>query len=285
MMINPILSREVITLFRRPRTYFWITAYLAVLIFVVFVSWPGRYSSGYGHTYSVIDLIRTSRYSAVGILCVMMTLIFILLPSYMATTFTREKEENTLASLAVTQLSIFDIIFGKIQVGIFYTLYLIVITMPLFGALYKLGGFSLGEIMQGYMIILVMSTAVCLWAMFFSVISSTSYKAISRSYFFFFLLLILLGVVSVYLHEIGLGYILSSSYINPFMSIEAIFFGTAGGRYGGFNLNLSRYSSQNLVLGIFYEETLKIVAFYGALSLIFILLIISAYRRLQHNWL
>ena len=34
-----------------------------------------------------------------------------------------------------------------------------------------------------------------------------------------------------------------------------------------------------------YEETLKIVAFYGALSLIFILLIISAYRRMQHNWL
>lgn len=282
-MINPILGREVITLFRRPRTYFWITVYLAILIFVVYSSWPGRYS--YGYSYGVMDLIRTSRYAAVGILCVMMTLIFVLLPSYMATTFTREKEENTLASLAVTQLSIFDIIFGKIQVGVFYTLYLIVITVPLFGALYKLGGFAISEIIQGYIIILTMSMAVCLWAMFFSVVSSTSYKAISRSYFFFFLLLIILGVLAGYLNGIGLGYILSSEYINPFMSIEAIFFGASGGRYGGFNYNLSKYSSQNLIFGIFYEETLKIVAFYGAISLIFTLLIISAYRRFQHKWL
>ncbi len=281
MMINPILNREVITLFRRARTYFWISVYLAILIFVVISSWPGHYSSSYG----VIDLIRTSRYSAIGILCVMMTLIFILLPSYMATTFTREKEENTLSALAVTQLSIFDIIWGKIQVGIFYTLYLIVITIPLFGALYKLGGFALSEIMQGYIIILSISIAVSLWAMFFSVISSTSYKAISRSYFFFFLLLFLLGFASAYLHKIGLGYILSSSYINPFMSIEAIFLGSSGGRYSSFNLNLSKYSSKNLIFGFFYEETLKIAAFYGVISLIFILLIISAYRRLQHKWL
>lgn len=280
-MINPILNREVITLFRRARTYFWISVYLAILIFVVISSWPGHYSSSYG----VIDLIRTSRYSAIGILCVMMTLIFILLPSYMATTFTREKEENTLSALAVTQLSIFDIIWGKIQVGIFYTLYLIVITIPLFGALYKLGGFALSEIMQGYIIILSISIAVSLWAMFFSVISSTSYKAISRSYFFFFLLLFLLGFASAYLHKIGLGYILSSSYINPFMSIEAIFLGSSGGRYSSFNLNLSKYSSKNLIFGFFYEETLKIAAFYGVISLIFILLIISAYRRLQHKWL
>lgn len=281
MMINPILNREVITLFRRARTYFWISVYLAILIFVVISSWPGHYSSSYG----VIDLIRTSRYSAIGILCVMMTLIFILLPSYMATTFTREKEENTLSALAVTQLSIFDIIWGKIQVGIFYTLYLIVITIPLFGALYKLGGFALSEIIQGYIIILSISIAVSLWAMFFSVISSTSYKAISRSYFFFFLLLFLLGFASAYLHKIGLGYILSSSYINPFMSIEAIFLGSSGGRYASFNLNLSKYSSKNLIFGFFYEETLKIAAFYGVISLIFILLIISAYRRLQHKWL
>jgi ABC-type transport system involved in multi-copper enzyme maturation permease subunit len=244
-------------------------------------SWPGLYSSNYG----VIDLIRTSRYAAVGILCVMMTLIFVLLPSYMATTFTREKEENTLSALAVTQLSMFDIIWGKIQVGIFYTIYLIVITIPLFGALYKLGGFALSEIIQGYIIILSISIAVSLWAMFFSVISSTSYKAISRSYFFFFLLLFLLGFASAYLHRIGLGYILSSTYINPFMSIEAIFFGTSGGRYASFNLNLSKYSSKNLIFGFFYEETLKITAFYGAISLVFILLIISAYRRFQHKWL
>lgn len=281
MMINPILNREVITLFRRPRTYCWITIYIGILIFVVVSSWPGHYSSSYG----VIDLIRTSRYTAIGILCVMMTLIFILLPSYMATTFTREKEENTLSALTVTQLSILDIIWGKIQVGIFYTIYLIVITIPLFGALYKLGGFALSEIIQGYIIILSISIAVSLWAMFFSVISSTSYKAISRSYFFFFLLLFILGFASTYLHRIGLGYILSSSYINPFMSIEAIFLGTSGGRLASFNLNLSKYSSKNLIFGFFYEETLKITAFYGVISLIFILLIISAYRRLQHKWL
>ncbi len=280
-MINPILNREVITLFRRARTYCWITIYLSILIFVVVSSWPAHYSSSYG----VIDLIRTSRYTAIGILCVMMTLIFVLLPSYMATTFTREKEENTLSALAVTQLSMFDIIWGKIQVGIFYTIYLIVITIPLFGALYKLGGFALSEIIQGYIIILSISMAVSLWAMFFSVISSTSYKAISRSYFFFFLLLFILSFASAYLHQIGLGYILSSSYINPFMSIEAIFLGTSGGRYTSFNLNLSKYSSKNLIYGFFYEETFKIMAFYGVVSLVFILLIISAYRKLQHKWL
>jgi len=280
MLINPILNREVITLFRRPRTYFWISAYLAILIFIIMSSWPG-----YNPFRDVIDLIRASRYAAVGILCTMMALIFILLPSYMATTFTREKEENTLSALAVTQLSMFDIIWGKIQVGIFYTLYLIVITIPLFGALYKLGGFALSEIIQGYIIILSISIAVSLWAMFFSVISSTSYKAISRTYFFFFLLLFLLGLVTVFLHEIGLGYIFSSAYINPFMSIEAIFFGTYGGRYAAFNQNLSKYSSKNLILGFFYEETIKIAAFYTAISLIFILLIISFYRRLQHKWL
>ncbi|HOD41802.1 MAG TPA: ABC transporter permease [Candidatus Wallbacteria bacterium] len=280
MMINPILGREVITLFRRPRTYFWITVYMSILVLVVFTSWPGSYG-GQG----IIDLIRTSRYAAVGILCVMMLLIFVILPSFMATTFTREKEENTLASLAVTQLTMFDIISGKIQVGIFYTLYLIMITIPLFGALYKLGGFAMSEIVQSYMIILIMSLSVCLWAMFFSVISATSYKAISRAYFFFFLLLILMGVFSAFLHDLGLGYIFSSAYINPFMSIEAIFFGSAGGRYSSFNLNLSKYSSQNLIFGFFYIETLKIIAFYGALSLILLLLIISAYRRLQHKWL
>ncbi len=279
MTINPILNREVITLFRRPRTYFWISVYLAILIFATLSSWPD-----YAIRSGVIDMIRASRHAAVGILCIMTALILVLLPSYMATTFTREKEENTLSSLTVTQLSVFDIISGKLQVGVFYTLYLIIISLPLLGALYKLGGFAISEIIQGYIIIFFISIAICLWSMFFSVISSTSYKAVSRSYFFFFLLLFCLGIVSTMLHGIGLGFIFNSSYVNPFLSIQSIFFGSYIGHLRGFNFNLSKYTSTNLIFGFFYEETIKIIAFYTLVSLIFILMIMAAYRRLQYKW-
>jgi len=282
LLTGPILTREVITIFRRKRTYFWMLIYLGILIFNVYASWPGV-SYGFYTENPIFAMIRTSRRAASDILYIMIFLIFIIMPSYMATTMTREKEENTISSLAVTQLTAIDIIFGKIQVSAFYTAYLLLITTPIFGALYKLGGFTMNEIFQGYAIIFIVSLAMSLWAMFFSTISSTSYKAITRTYVFFFILMIGIGFTAESFYRLGLGHIFDSSYVNPFLSIYSIFFGKSGSAYSS-NLNMSSTAAQNLIFGIFYKETLSVLAFYSLVSLVFTLLIIFSYRRLEHKW-
>lgn len=282
LLTGPILTREVITIFRRKRTYLWIFFYLAILIFNVYDSWPGV-SYGYYSDNPVFAMIRSSRRAASDILYIIILMIFIIMPSYMATTMTREKEENTLSSLAVTQLSAIDIIFGKIQVSAFYTAYLLLITTPIFGALYKLGGFTMNEIFQGYCVIFVVSLAMSLWAMFFSTLSSTSYKAITRTYVFFFIMMIGIGFASQAFYRAGLGHIFDSSYVNPFLSIHAIFYGKSGGYYSG-NLSMSTFGSQDLIFGIFYRETLSVLGFYSAITLVFTLLIITFFRKLEHTW-
>ncbi len=287
MMINPILNREVITIFRRGRTYFWICAYLGIIIMAVYSSWPGYYSYYYGSGQNnVFEIINASRRAAASVLYTIILLVFVLLPSYMATTFTREKEENTLASLTVTQLNISDIIYGKMQVAMFYTGYLLLITVPVFGALYNMGGFSINELLQAYLIIMGVSTATSLWAMFFSVISGSSYKAISRTYFFFFIIMLILGFVSSYSYRSGLNFIFDSAVVNPFICINTIFMGTS--RYSSMSgplYNLSKYQGQDLIFGLFYIETLKLLAFYTVVSVGFIIAIKYVYRQLEHNWI
>lgn len=289
-MINPIMVREVITIFRRFRTYAVISIYLGLLIFAVYSNWPGVYRHYYGGHYgggfSVFDIIEASRRSAAQIFYSIMMLMFILLPSYMATTFTREKEENTLASLMTTQLTITDIIIGKIQVGLFYTFYLLMITLPIFGALYKMGGFTLSELLQSYLIVLVVSNAVSLWAMFFSLVSGSSYKAISRTYIFFILMMFAFGFLTSIFWRSGLGNIIVSEFINPFVCIERIFVGKSyayGSIYSA--RALSSAGGSDLVFGIFYWQTIKITVFYTLLSVLFTVVLRAIYRQLEHKWI
>ena len=260
MMINPILSREVITIFRRGRTYLWICAYLGIIIMAVYNCWPGHGYLGNGN--NVFEIINASRRAAASILYTIIMLVFVLLPSYMATTFTREKEENTLASLTVTQLSVSDIIYGKMQVAMFYTGYLLLITVPVFGALYNMGGFSINELFQAYLIIMGVSTATSLWAMFFSVISGSSYKAISRTYFFFFIIMVLLGFLSSlsYSYRSGLNFIFDSAVVNPFICINTIFIGSSGfSSMSGPLYNLSKYQ-EKILFSVFF--TLRRLSFW-----------------------
>ena len=282
-MINPIMRREVITLFRRKRTYVWVSLYLAFLIYQVGTMWPGssRYYYG-GNANFIFDIILLSRRLVTDILYMIFILISILLPSYMATTFTREKEENILITLATTPLTILDIIIGKVQVGAFYTLFFLILTLPIFGALYRLGGFKISEIVQCYIIIFIVSFAQNLWAMTFSVISSTSYKAIGRTYAFFFLLLFVAGMLMEVFKIHGIGYIFDSAYINPFICINYIFFGN---KYYSYSSNLTRNVNTDLVFGFFYPETLQITGFYSIVSLFFLLLIFAIYKRFSQRWM
>jgi len=245
--------------------------------------WPGTGNYYYGNSANVIfDIISVSRRMATEILFTIMVLISILLPAYMATTFTREKEENTLITLATTPLTILDIIIGKVQVGAFYTLFFLVVTLPIFGALYRLGGFKITEVLQSYIIIFMLSFAQNLWAMAFSVISSTSYKAIGRTYAFFFLMMFVGGMLMEVFRINGIGYVFDAAYINPFICINYIFFGQ---KYYSYGLNVVKRSNTDLVFGIFYTETVQFVGFYALVSLVFLMLIYVIYKKLSHRWM
>ena len=144
MLVGPVFQREVAIAPRRVGIYIARTAYVAVLLLLIFTAWLVLYG-----TQKVQDIGDLARFGAI--------LFQILAPLQLAwaaffsamlaaAAVAHEKDRRTLILLLLTNLSNSELVLGKLMASVLSVLVMLAAAVPLFMAAALLGGISYGQI-------------------------------------------------------------------------------------------------------------------------------------------
>ncbi len=177
MLRSPILFREIVTTFRKYRTFAAHAIFLVVMAAVMFVLLPG-----------VASVDDPSQFPAMGreiyvwLAWLELVLIACAAPAAAAATITMEKERNTLDLLLITDLTRFEIGFGKFFSRLYNLFVMVMLSVPMLAILLTIGGISGEEVMQVIYQVLGLGVLALGLGFFFSVVVRKSYTAIVMSY-------------------------------------------------------------------------------------------------------
>ncbi|MGA2058836.1 MAG: ABC transporter permease subunit [Thermoguttaceae bacterium] len=144
MFVGPVFQREVIIAPRRARIFIARTAYVAVLLLLIFTAWMVLYG-----TQNVQDIGDLARFGTILFqILAPLQLVWAAFFSAMlaAAAVAHEKDRRTLILLLLTNLSNSELVLGKLLASILNVLVMIAAAFPLFMAATLLGGISLSQI-------------------------------------------------------------------------------------------------------------------------------------------
>ncbi len=173
-MDNPVLKRELTLLLRDPKLLrrLWM-AWLVVAIVVAWL-WPGA------GIYSTADQSQRLVFKAFAF--GQLLILLLVSPSVSAPLITEEKEKNRFGMLFASLLSPLDILMGK-WLSSLAALGLVVLSgIPLLILTLALGGVSLMEVLQIYLVLAVTILEFGLLGLFFSCLRNKTYHALLNSY-------------------------------------------------------------------------------------------------------
>jgi ABC-type transport system involved in multi-copper enzyme maturation permease subunit len=144
LLVGPVFQREVAIAPRRVRIYIARTAYVAVLLLLIFTAWLVLYG-----TQKVQDIGDLARFGAI--------LFQILAPLQLAwaaffsamlaaAAVAHEKDRRTLVLLLLTNLTNSELVLGKLMASVLNVLVMLAAAVPLFMAVALLGGISYSQI-------------------------------------------------------------------------------------------------------------------------------------------
>ena len=187
-MTNPILRKEVLTSLRTWKALAMQVIYLAVLIGLIYDSWPAG------------GLQSLSGDAAKNMLVVLgvgqLLLIALFAPAFTSTTLTYEKEQNTFESLFATRLSPWQITFGKMAGSLTYLLVLVLMGAPVLAALFLLGGVSGTQVLAVLGILIVTCLYLGLIGLLVSALMHRSYRSIIVTYAILLVVCLLVAMVA-----------------------------------------------------------------------------------------
>jgi ABC-type transport system involved in multi-copper enzyme maturation permease subunit len=152
LLAGPVFQREVIIAPRRARIYIARTAYVAVLLLLVFTAWMVLYG-----TQNVQDIGDLARFGAILFqILAPLQLVWAAFFSAMlaAAAVAHEKDRHTLILLLLTNLSNSELVLGKLLASILNVLVMLAAAVPLFMAAALLGGISYSQIVWTFAITL-----------------------------------------------------------------------------------------------------------------------------------
>jgi ABC-type transport system involved in multi-copper enzyme maturation permease subunit len=144
LFVGPVFQREVIIAPRRARIFIARTAYVAVLLLLIFTAWMVLYG-----TQNVQDIGDLARFGTILFqILAPLQLVWAAFFSAMlaAAAVAHEKDRRTLILLLLTNLSNSELVLGKLLASILNVLVMIAAAFPLFMAATLLGGISLSQI-------------------------------------------------------------------------------------------------------------------------------------------
>ena len=144
MFVGPVFQREVIIAPRRARIFIARTAYVAVLLLLIFTAWMVLYG-----TQNVQDIGDLARFGTILFqILAPLQLVWAAFFSAMlaAAAVAHEKDRRTLILLLLTNLSNSELVLGKLLASILNVLVMLAAAFPLFMAATLLGGISLSQI-------------------------------------------------------------------------------------------------------------------------------------------
>lgn len=155
-MINPILERELKTRMRSWKTAMLLFGYLAILgLVVAFAFFAESTSYRYG-AYGFDPTIVTGIYAAISMF--QLGLLLFILPIFTATSISGERERQTLDLLLCTDISPWQIIFGKMSAALSFIFLLVFAALPFTGVILLFGGVTLLDLLK--IVLFYMATAV-----------------------------------------------------------------------------------------------------------------------------
>jgi ABC-type transport system involved in multi-copper enzyme maturation permease subunit len=151
-------------------------AALAVVLPVVFTAWE---RTQYGGGMQATDLGRVGLHA---LTYVQLTLIFIVLPAYAASTIAAERERQTLEMLRATLLTPWDVVTGKLLSVLAFGVILLATTVPVAAWCLLLGGVSPTEVLRVYVILLMTACWVSALGVLMSAHAGRAVAAIVSTY-------------------------------------------------------------------------------------------------------
>ncbi len=152
MFVGPVFQREVVIAPRRMRLYIARTAYVAVLLMLIFTAWLVLYG-----TQKVQDIGDLARFGAILFqILAPLQLVWAAFFSALlaAAAVAHEKDRRTLVLLLLTNLSNGELVLGKLLASVLNVLVMLAAAVPLFMAAALLGGISYGQIAWAFAVTL-----------------------------------------------------------------------------------------------------------------------------------
>jgi len=183
-MMNPVLAREVLERFRTRRAAWFIFAWtlgIGVVGYVVYLVSQQVANNFFG----MGRLVATGfmgRFLFQAMALLMMTAVVMVVPGVSALTIVGERERQTLSLLQVTQLSPFQLIFGKLTSSLSYFLLLLVAVAPIIALPLLFGGMSFGDIFAALGMMLVTAVMIGSVSLAISARARSSRGAVAGSY-------------------------------------------------------------------------------------------------------
>jgi ABC-type transport system involved in multi-copper enzyme maturation permease subunit len=198
--LNPVLARELRARARRKSVPFFVAIFLAIVIGIAANIWRTDASSftevGSGTEDDFLQLTAVGRTMFEWSIGALFALISFMVPGFTAASITGERDRQTLIPMQVSLLRPRQIVFGKMLSSTSYTLFLLVMAVPVIALGYAIGGVSLGEVVRAVVGLLGVG---CFWAAL-SVLASSLVRrtgpAVVLAYAFMLAFLILTLIIA-----------------------------------------------------------------------------------------
>jgi ABC-2 type transport system permease protein len=171
-----------------------------------------------------------------GILMLQTLIVAVFAPASTASAISGEREHQTLDLLAVTPISSFAIVVGKLLSALAWIVILVVASVPISGLVFLFGGVAPDDLLRGYLIVLVTGLGLGSFGLFFS--SWLKRTGVSIGLTFVVMIVFALGTSFIWIYSYGTDRDLNGApktppeqilWLNPFVAQADVACGTEGG--------------------------------------------------------
>lgn len=182
MMINPVLGREVRERLRSGRSFFAITLFLALLMFITWAAVASVSAANNDVSTNLALLTSSGRILLDALTIGMLVLMIFLLPGIAASSVTGERERQTLIPLQISLLRPRSILLGKVMSAAAFATLMLIAAAPMFGAAYMLGGVSVAEAVRTMLALIFVAALITTLSVAWSTILRRTASAVVISY-------------------------------------------------------------------------------------------------------
>ena len=178
---NPVLAKELRGIIRQKRSRVVLTFYLIVVAAITFLLYISVVST---NAITPDPDVRRTLGKTVFLSITIVQLIGIIFtaPLFSADSITIEREDKTLDLLRTTSVSASSIVRGKLLAGIMFTLLLLLISLPLQGSAFLLGGITSLEFLLTILILVTTTIFLCSVSIYASSRSRRTGSAMGLAY-------------------------------------------------------------------------------------------------------
>lgn len=172
LSVNPVLRRELVERMRGRRAFLTLTLYLAALSVILYVAYQaGKNDSslanrsfegdfGFGPAVDPTQIASVGRGIFEWLLFFMLVLVLFMVPGQVSGAIAGERERQTLVPLQITLLRPRSILLGKIGAALAFLILLMVATVPLLAVTYLIGGVTVGDVLGGVGLVVLVGLAL-----------------------------------------------------------------------------------------------------------------------------